>query len=274
MAPITPSNSNERHCATCKCTKPANEGRFLVCSRCKTVSYCGKECQAEDWDGHKDACKAAKNAAKEAAKKAAYEAKITKTFASMGMKTQTKPETLIYAGEAICITPIPFPHGQGGIGYQVHPQLKLPPGSHNYPWTDLEVSKVLGFPLRLIGTPLGDATLPNEQAELLAVEPDPKSPKFGKSRFDGHARGGIAVVRVDGEELHMNQLDAMIKYITEDLKDLKTANDPKGRKALAEKLLTPAAFATAFERIKAKESAESEQARAIWKDVQCPVKMV
>ncbi|KAK5680927.1 hypothetical protein LTS10_006685 [Elasticomyces elasticus] len=271
MAPITSTNSNERHCATCKCTKPANEGRFLICSRCKTASYCGKECQAEDWEGHKDACKAAKNAAKEAAKKAAYEAKITKTFASMGMKTQTKPETLIYAGEAICITPIPFPHGKGGIGYQVHPQLRLPPGSHNYPWTDLEMSKVLGFPLRLIGSPLGDTTLPNEQAELLAIEPDPKSPKFGNSRFDGHARGGIAVVRVDGEELHMNQLDAMIKYITENQKIMKTTNDLKPKKALAEKLLTPAAFAKAFERIKAKESAESEQARVIWKNVECPL---
>ncbi|KAK3638466.1 hypothetical protein LTR56_013106 [Elasticomyces elasticus] len=265
MAPITSTNSNERHCATCKCSKPSNGGPL----QCKNVSYCGRECQSQDWPSHKDACKAAKKVAD-----TTYEAEIAKAFASMGRSIDPHPETKILSGEGIFITPFALPLATGGIGYEVRATLGLAPGSYNYPWSELPVSKVLGFPLRLIGTPKGDPTLPNEEAELLGIEPDPSSPRFGLSIFEGHAHGGVVVTRMDGRELHMDQLSALRKYIRKDLKGLHKVKGVEARKKLADKKLNPAAFAKAFERTKAKESAESEQARAIWKDVECPVKLV
>lgn len=53
-----------RHCAlgTCKC-REKSFGMFKLCSRCRTVVYCCKEHQAEDWPAHKVACKAARKAA-------------------------------------------------------------------------------------------------------------------------------------------------------------------------------------------------------------------
>lgn len=36
------------------------------CSACKSVAYCGKECQKEDWKNHKAVCKAKRKADEEA----------------------------------------------------------------------------------------------------------------------------------------------------------------------------------------------------------------
>lgn len=42
-------------CASCK--KPQGTTKFQVCSRCKRVLYCSKECQVKDWKaGHKIVC--------------------------------------------------------------------------------------------------------------------------------------------------------------------------------------------------------------------------
>ena len=46
-------------CACCG-ARPGLEKKLLNCAKCKTVSYCGRECQAEHWgkeDGHKLVCK-------------------------------------------------------------------------------------------------------------------------------------------------------------------------------------------------------------------------
>ena len=41
-----------------KCSHCATESSTLHrCSRCKFVAYCGRECQAKDWDFHKELCK-------------------------------------------------------------------------------------------------------------------------------------------------------------------------------------------------------------------------
>ncbi|MDR3736462.1 MAG: zinc finger MYND domain-containing protein [Acidobacteriaceae bacterium] len=45
------------------CNKPQGEGKFDMCSACKKVYYCSKECQLKDWKaGHKAVC--TKHAAK------------------------------------------------------------------------------------------------------------------------------------------------------------------------------------------------------------------
>nr|GAT48799.1 predicted protein [Mycena chlorophos] len=43
------------HCFVCK--KPPAEGTSLQrCSRCRSVPYCSRECQAKDWKAHKEVC--------------------------------------------------------------------------------------------------------------------------------------------------------------------------------------------------------------------------
>ena len=44
----------ELFCAYCKLT-PGN-GKLFKCSRCRSVSYCNKTCQTEDWKMHKSIC--------------------------------------------------------------------------------------------------------------------------------------------------------------------------------------------------------------------------
>ncbi|RPA80717.1 hypothetical protein BJ508DRAFT_307159 [Ascobolus immersus RN42] len=40
------------------CNVCEREGKLSQCARCKTVSYCSKECQKYDWKAHKSVCKA------------------------------------------------------------------------------------------------------------------------------------------------------------------------------------------------------------------------
>jgi hypothetical protein len=43
--------------------REAHAGHFKRCGACKQATYCSKAHQAEDWAGHKAACKAARKAA-------------------------------------------------------------------------------------------------------------------------------------------------------------------------------------------------------------------
>lgn len=39
-----------------KCAKCGKKGKSLICTRCKNISYCSKECQRSHWKTHKPAC--------------------------------------------------------------------------------------------------------------------------------------------------------------------------------------------------------------------------
>ncbi len=57
-----------RPCALAACDAvEAHASHFKLCSACKTVVYCSKAHQADDWPAHKAACKAARKAAAAAA---------------------------------------------------------------------------------------------------------------------------------------------------------------------------------------------------------------
>ena len=44
-------------CANCNdCFDESNGGKLLVCSRCKVVRYCGRDCQVQHWKEHKKEC--------------------------------------------------------------------------------------------------------------------------------------------------------------------------------------------------------------------------
>lgn len=49
------SKSGNPQCSKCRKTLP--EGKVSVCSRCRSVSYCSKECQVADWKQHKVFCR-------------------------------------------------------------------------------------------------------------------------------------------------------------------------------------------------------------------------
>ncbi|KZT69925.1 hypothetical protein DAEQUDRAFT_668663, partial [Daedalea quercina L-15889] len=49
-------NKNARECANCQVVK---DKALLVCSRCKLINYCSKECQKKHWPKHKVWCKTA-----------------------------------------------------------------------------------------------------------------------------------------------------------------------------------------------------------------------
>jgi hypothetical protein len=51
-------------CALASCTaREVNAGEHKKCGACRTVAYCSKAHQVEDWPRHKAACKAAQHAA-------------------------------------------------------------------------------------------------------------------------------------------------------------------------------------------------------------------
>lgn len=43
-------------CANCNKTDDSNGEKLLVCSRCKVVRYCGRDCQVQHWKEHKKEC--------------------------------------------------------------------------------------------------------------------------------------------------------------------------------------------------------------------------
>ena len=54
--PVKPVASSP-HCASCGAESGLGGSALKPCSRCKAVSYCGKECQRAHWKaGHKAAC--------------------------------------------------------------------------------------------------------------------------------------------------------------------------------------------------------------------------
>jgi hypothetical protein len=52
---VTNSNADLRKCKGCSSTEK-KRGDYQICSRCKTVHYCGRECQKKDWKHHKLVC--------------------------------------------------------------------------------------------------------------------------------------------------------------------------------------------------------------------------
>ena len=47
--------ANKRTCGSCQ-TQEQFRGDFSLCSRCKKVAYCSKDCQKSHWKQHKKEC--------------------------------------------------------------------------------------------------------------------------------------------------------------------------------------------------------------------------
>jgi TPR repeat protein len=57
-APTATPLSSSRTCANCGVEEAVGSIALKLCSQCKVVGYCGKECQAQHWKvgGHRSAC--------------------------------------------------------------------------------------------------------------------------------------------------------------------------------------------------------------------------
>jgi hypothetical protein len=57
---IVGRKKNKERCAACGKQKGSNSSlKLFDCSRCKTVAYCGRDCQKQDWKTHKSECESA-----------------------------------------------------------------------------------------------------------------------------------------------------------------------------------------------------------------------
>ena len=63
---------DKNRCARCGAMRSA-EMKMKACAGCKTVLYCSKQCQAEDWEGHKGLCRRLSQALASSAPKAAQQ---------------------------------------------------------------------------------------------------------------------------------------------------------------------------------------------------------
>jgi hypothetical protein len=62
---IVGRKKNKERCNACGKQKGSNSSlKLFDCSRCKTVAYCGRDCQKQDWKMHKQECASASTTAK------------------------------------------------------------------------------------------------------------------------------------------------------------------------------------------------------------------
>ncbi|KAJ6525299.1 hypothetical protein DFH09DRAFT_174840 [Mycena vulgaris] len=57
MAPTTPSSLISCNNPACSAYNVINRDSLLKCGKCKTITYCNKECQRAHWPVHKQICK-------------------------------------------------------------------------------------------------------------------------------------------------------------------------------------------------------------------------
>ena len=48
--------TDRNRCHKCDKTGKRKKDKLSKCGRCEAITYCSRECQAEDWPRHKDNC--------------------------------------------------------------------------------------------------------------------------------------------------------------------------------------------------------------------------
>ncbi|KAK5680922.1 hypothetical protein LTS10_006680 [Elasticomyces elasticus] len=220
-------------CCICGSGSNANSGMLLKCGRCKAAYYCTKDCQAKDWPFHKLACKL-----------------ITAPMPKdKGWRPVEIPKELVTKGFP-CATLSMTTNGKFEI-------------------TEAPISTALGFSLGWSWTPKVGLKLSNPSLKLLTIDPDPLSPTFGQPSHTSIVLGSMMVIRRDGKYIQVAQVMAFLNYLHAKLGDLRAvkareaAGETVDRAEIARRLLTPAAFAAAFEREKQEATAEGRAGREL-----------
>ncbi|KAK5709136.1 hypothetical protein LTR17_020070 [Elasticomyces elasticus] len=143
---------------------------------------------------------------------------------------------------------------------------------------ELPLGNALGYPLVvscIVGHNCGLA-IPNTFMVFSSTDPDPVSPRFGLPTLE-IPLGDLVLVRRDGKHMHKNHVIALVDYARTQIGEVlgvaerEDNGEMVNRKEIADRLLTPAAFARAFENFKQKFLAEG---RPGWQGLGCPVDVV
>ncbi|KAK5709122.1 hypothetical protein LTR17_020056 [Elasticomyces elasticus] len=263
------SNSNTaapaiQVCESCDSDASVSGGALSRCARCTKVYYCSKKCQKQDWPRHKTACG---GSAASAAQGTVL--RVTKAKDQNGCHAAVLIhfDKTTYAYTGVKVKGMPAPDHPDSI--------------------DCPVTTALGFPLRMVKYAQGGPPMPNF-SPFLRTDPDPNSPTFAQPVFDYAIPGGIVnptegitpptgaflVARSDGKQVSRLDVHAMTDYICDDVMPLfelvyhGAAGETVDRQALADRVLTPTAFASKFEQIRQAGIARGEKE---WEDVECPV---
>lgn len=83
----------------------------LLCSRCKAVRYCSRECQKAHWKEHKKVCKAPSNGAQKSAEElAAIEKKKKEEAELKAFLEMVKPKSLIEQAAGKTLIDVQYMH--------------------------------------------------------------------------------------------------------------------------------------------------------------------
>ncbi|KAK5680914.1 Egl nine 1 [Elasticomyces elasticus] len=228
-------------------------GVLFRCSRCKCVNYCSTPCQAEDWPIHKKMCKVLANP--QGKKHAAhldikpYEGKHPATLIWLKEISNYGEETYVYSPGFL----------QSGAASQ---------------FEDLPVTSALGFPLCYGGDLTGMPDFMNQPVAQLFVDIDTTSATFGREMK--RPLGGACLARRDGRHISIMHVQALIYHVEYANQELlrvpgrEENGESVDREEIVKRLLTPKAFARAFERIK---QSKVMVGQACWADLECPVKV-
>ncbi|KAK5730044.1 hypothetical protein LTR17_011448 [Elasticomyces elasticus] len=249
-------------CCICGAQPKVSGGTLLCCGRCRQVRYCGKECQAKDWEFHKQACKTLATPHK----KGAPAGLLPDADHLKGKET---------AWPAMLIEIVREPQSPNGFGFRYSGSVLQDMDAGHWKFQPLAITEVLGLPLAQASSPTtGKQRIPNVAIEFFSIDPDPWAPGFGRPVIAPGPPCGLLFVRRDGRNLHSLHLCALIDYLQIDCREIinvmhmENAGHEVDREALASRLLTPVAFAAAFERMREKEVSEGHIG---WADVENPV---
>ncbi|KAK3638467.1 hypothetical protein LTR56_013107 [Elasticomyces elasticus] len=146
-------------------------------------------------------------------------------------------------------------------------------------FAELPVSRALGFPLGIAKQPVMGLQVPNIGAQILSIDPDPKSLTFGQCLPAYLGTGGLIVARCDGKPLHGLHVEALLHYVQhvvwpklDAMEQREKAGEVVDRQEVKDQLLTPAAFATGFGTYKEMQMARVDDSeREELRGVECPV---
>ena len=183
------------------------------------------------------------------------------------------------------------------IGPITMPRATVSPGQLQSPgWVDLAFARAVGCPLRILvsfedGTGYVDPLLSkaglshnvtiiankmcptNEYAEILGLDPDPRSPTFGKSCWQSRPVSGALLVRDGLQELHVEQVKTLVDFAYRCSSSIKKAKNmaQKGngpsKEEVAATLFDPKMLKEQFEHRKEVEMPGNPKA---WEGVVCP----
>ncbi|KAK5709137.1 hypothetical protein LTR17_020071 [Elasticomyces elasticus] len=257
---VPKKNVIKRVCGVCGAGPDISLSR---CVQCKSVWYCGKECQKKDWKLHKFACKTLAVSDCEEGKLA-----VLNVPDEMLRPYHRYPAIVL---EVTSATP-------GGNSHQLREAFykcssTSDPLENSQVFKELPLSTVLGCPLLVARQPGYGDFISNIVMDYLSVDPDPKSPTFGQKLFPS-VQGGLLLVRRDGKHMHKLHIVAMVAYaknlvleLFQKVADREGKGETVDRVKLAEEILTPKGPAIIFE---GRMAAMTGNIR--WTDLECPFK--